>query len=539
MKNVLISLILFFLFSASFAAAETLTRDVALSFILDDVEVNETYNQFLRLENLDHETGRTDSLLVNVSHYLLDVGKDVLASNQSHTRALNKFTETNMGTLFLEKNSSYQFCAQALPLNFEDYNMSNNEFCINFTFSANSSDVSENDSNSTHDNVTDEEEETCACELSIISQRLIEKGESFDITMEGCEDEGVYKHPVSYWVEDLFGTFVKTNITTSNPSPKTYTPRFDGEEKSVIIKATVPYCNLSASSIGTVRSTKLLPLQSDVRISATTTESTVFFELKGYRNETNREVIYVFLEKNGERVTNLYRYYIREKEQPFHIESQILFEKETGTYNLVAEGFGLRDETRISLKKTKETTLCPDVQEVPSLIASFYTRQRLYNEEINVFYTVNDAVDALYLHSLKDTVAIDKSGAASVRLSSANELLVLEAVQEDHKQYSLLRLNLTRNQEEPEAIQPEDELINDAEPTGVSSINNASDTDEVVNQTPSLLQADFDSYTQEENSQTLIYAGLIVLAAMLLFYKELKGFIKAMWIKYLKKTKLI
>lgn len=491
-----------------FVSSEEVVRDVELTFIVD-VELNETYDSFLRLENLDHETGRSDSLDVNVSITLRTSNSTIM--NRSVVRTLNKFTETGMGSLIITKNETHELCANFTPLNFVDYNTTNNGFCENISFDP---------INITETNTTDDiEKDSCDCDFEVSAPRIINSSTTMPISIDWCVEDSSYTQNVSYWVEDMQGNIVKTNLTTINPSTKQYTPTTSKPDKTLKVKASVKKCNASTYTLSTVVNQDLKVQEKSVlSLEAEVDENQVSLKLFGFKNDTNREVINVYFEEDGERVTNLYKYYVREKNTAFDMQSILQPNLPSATYTLVAEGFGLKDTTNVEVYVESEEYTC----EALSLIQSFYTRQRLFANEINVFFNVEDTADKVILHSSLDSVDVTGLTTHQVTITNENDILFLEARKDEKSDHAILRLDLETKQEPTKTLEEKNTENNTNQAN-----TNTSDEDIHITFSPQT--------TDTKNNYSYFLIGF---ATLILFYKELRNFTKKIWIKYLNEPKL-
>ncbi|MFP4568351.1 MAG: hypothetical protein ACLFN8_05395 [Candidatus Woesearchaeota archaeon] len=106
-------------------AQEIISRDVAIQIMLDLPEEEVEHTRIFRAENLDHTQGTTDLL-----HFFIN--STITGNNQTltwnTTRTINKYAETGMGTLNLTYGK-YELCTNIMPLNFYDYNLTNNHVC--------------------------------------------------------------------------------------------------------------------------------------------------------------------------------------------------------------------------------------------------------------------------------------------------------------------------------------------------------------------------------------------------------------------------
>lgn len=516
MKELLI-LSVTFLLLLPFVASQEVTRDVELSFTVSDVQFNETYTNFLRLENLDHTTGISDNLEVNVTIILQTLNDTKI--NRSVVRTLNKYTESGMGSLLIEENKTHELCASFTPLNFVDLNSSNNEFCVNISFQP------VNITNTTKDNTTVEDTiDPCNCELNVTAPRIINSSETLPININWCVKEGSYTQNVSYWIEDMQGSTIKSNVTTTSPIAKQYTPKISVIDKTFEIKANAPQCNKSAYTLFTVVNSKIKPQKkSEIKLDANTENNKVSLRLAGFKNDTNREVINVYLEQENERVTKLYKYYVREKNTGFDIESLLEFEVETGIYNLVAKGFEAEDSITIDIETIPSENTCNPT----NYITSFYTRQKLFAQNINVFFNVKNTANQVLLHTSSKSIDVTGLDKYAVNITNEREVLLLEARKEENSDFGILRLDLEKTTTNQPVEVKEKVKVTTTETTNTSK-NDSNEEEINITFLPS-----------QNNSNDYNYSYFFIgFASLLLFYKEIRKLAIKIWIKYLNKPKL-
>ncbi len=452
-------------------------KDVSISIILPgEINVSEEYTRIFRLVNHNSVTGEDDGLLVNVKFNITLNG--TLVEMSSVNRSLNSYTETGMGSVNVSEPGNYELCASITSLNYEDTNPGNDKACHFFQAVGIGEEMKMPGNETGKENKTSPVNETeevfnfCECTTKVVTDKeLYYKGERMLISFNTCNETfSEYPYKLEYWVEDLFGEIMKQKLNTTNPSQKQFTPRFEGHEKAFKVKARFPECNNTASPAITVfreeeREAKKPFLALSLPEKAVPGE--VFFVgVEGFKGDTRKTVLSLWIENNDERVSEVTKTYIYGSNKEFSQSLPLLIARknlEPGLYNVVAEGLDFEEKEQLYLEVMEE-----EEESKETGINSFYTRKQNFDGSLNVFVTTSNSEGLLLkVKSSKNVfesyMPRSNSLSASMNISSPTEILVAELYDEEEI-ISTETLALSLSYEEPEPIVEEvDEEKEEAE----------------------------------------------------------------------------
>ncbi len=468
------------------ASLEDLERDVSLEINLEEeLKTKKEYDSLVTLANKDHQTGRTDSLEVEIKYEL----KGPVNKNFSITRSLNRFSSSNTGTLFFEKNGTYELCAYAKPLNFKDYNLSNNQECKEINITGPSI-----------------KKDPCGCELTItLSEKTIKKG-SQTIQLEYCQnDSNTYRHQIKYWLEDIYGETIRNPVTTTSPTPKTYTPSIAEGEKGMIVKAEIPSCELKEKEVFLAYSDKQTEPFLEMEIPLESYQNDwITIDIKGYKADSNKRVVDYWLEKNNRKISKDHKFYINNKNSAFDLRLPFKVpDSEEGIHILRAEGLGLETEERIYLRHKAES-------EVLNQIENMYTRHSLFRNEVNIFARTDGYRGEVVFFSTEgnQTKKVKNDGFnKTIKINHPKEIIGLKLKDQGVKAFLVLDLKKEDSEKETENTNKE---------------NNGEDTNETVLKTPHINNEENINNNKESNNKMLNYtiAGLAGLSLIAIFLKK-------------------
>ena len=402
-------------------------RDVGILVLEDTFDANTTYDDFLRIENFDHKTGQTDSLDINVSYTVHNY------SFQTE-KTINKYSTSGMGVLNLSEGI-YELCGNITPLNFEDDYMQNNTVCETF-YVGNVTVEETNESNTSSSVCTD---------FSVSVNRSYRVGESASISFDYEEDDTGFVRNVTYWVQDMTGEVVKNKLNTTNPSEKSFTPSFDGLEKSYTVLGSVPACNMSSSSLMTFYNPGFEGKDEEIQVEVEDVDTHVKLRFSGYKGGSEKEVLRVYLEQDGERITTMQKVYLRQNEMTFDFETTHFFDVDTGEYDLVVRGIGIERRFDVSIERDVEEVVKEKPVE-PEFISSFYTLKETFDQNISVFHNVKDVEDVKIYTSNGVYDAGDER--TEIGIQREDEVIVMEAVNDSIRDLAYIQLDLEREREE-------------------------------------------------------------------------------------------
>lgn len=414
-------------------AEEFIQRDVNVEIILPKTpEPNETYTNIFRITNLDHISGRSDSLDVEVNYNFTYKNTTY---NYTFFRTLNSFTQTGMGEITFEEDIDYEICVNVKPLNFIDLNLDNNYKCFN----------------------SKEKEEvktkvsSCECELNIsLDYELLKQGKTQGILLDYCTENNQFVKEITYWVEDVYGKITKSKVSTTNPSKKSYTPRFS-EEKLLIVKAEVEECNINFEKLFGFYPEKRAPYLNLKIPTSGNFGDIINLEIEGYVD--NKEILELGV-FDEELIGNTLKFEIQNE---FNLKFPFLLEKhpKEGIFTITANSNSFLESERIFLRSDFK-------EEVKGEITNFFTRAQNFQESINLFFRANTPDNSkVKIYTQKEIIDFKYSSGQigrEINISYFDELIFVKLFYEDVLlDVSYLRLNLTlpENEEVAEEVKKE------------------------------------------------------------------------------------
>jgi hypothetical protein len=555
------------LISTQIINAQTITmRDVEIKIIIDYVDENVEYSQLFRVENLDHKTGTTDLL-----HFFINatLTKENETTTWNTTRSINKYTETGMGTIMLDKGK-YELCVNLIPLNFHDYNLENNKDCkiiktknyfenitenITNNITENTTNIIDNTTNTYEnttnmiENLTEENNSTnntinqtinmCDCSLEIITEKEIyDVQEKITFIIRDCYNETTFKNQIEYWAEDLFGDITKTKLETTSKAPKSYTPRITGNEKTFLLKAKIQTCNETTTKMIAVKGEETTARNTTFEIKAPKSakpNEIIIIEIEGYKAQTQKTLINMQLELNEKRKSETLKIYAPKQNQEFHIKIpfQIPNNLDAGEreYTLRAEGLDIEKDTIITINVPRED----EKDEIK--ITSFYTRKQKFDEEINTIInwigSESATIRLTTQKEIKEFDVIQKTITAPLKIRKHNETIIAEIIKNNEtKDVKLLRLNLEIDEDEVIYYIDEDPKENDTNKTNETEIVKEQREEIITKTTPKITNNDEEEKQKQtitaktttfiaENTKQTTFIILAIASLIFLFRKEI------------------
>jgi len=223
-----------------------------------------------------------------------------------------------------------------------------------------------------------------------------------------------YKYLVEYWVEDLFGNIIKKKINTTSTSIKSFTPNFEEEEKTFVIKSKIHECDMETYELFSVKSNiEQEEKETDIEISfpeKVKYEDNFIVELEGFKANTGKTLLSIWVEDEN-RISEVTKVYIMQKYKDFHFKVPVVFKDikiEDKEYSVVIEGLDIRKEKPIEIDYEEEIEENNNKEEKiisNNKISSFYTRKKNFEPEIKVYITLKKYEPNLILsvHSSNQT----------------------------------------------------------------------------------------------------------------------------------------
>jgi len=380
---------------------KALTRDITLA--INDEEQWE--KGVFTITNADHETGRRENILVNLTYHVRLNNQTITHGTSTHV--INKYTRTGTGILIINTTSEgvMSICG-SITSNITDPNTTNNHGCWHYTvvnattrFLPELTIPSREEENTTLPSTSSHDSSHCDEFMIRGVPRISNNNEqltySFTPWREGDE--------VTYWVEDVFGNTLKQPVTTKRKTKKTYTPRITGREQTIIIKAvrTRKGCDDAVNeTIITIRGEpeETITEQGLELLEGTTAEArfgeSILVAVRVMMNTNRRRNIDIKLMKEN---TVLQRAKLTLEKKgtyeliiPLPLPADEACDWPDDTYTLMVKGVGVEEEQPVFL--SHETC-----KEQPPIIRSFFTRAQNYQETIKAYAVIDHDTKALLI----------------------------------------------------------------------------------------------------------------------------------------------
>ena len=512
------------------AQTQNTTKDVSVTILLNEY-YNETkiIDEPIIVRNHDDEPGVDDALLVQI--YWNFTENNTIIQEHQEIKSINSFSR-KIGKLNITNSGNYYFCAKIEAINYYDNNSENNKECKEIIVNFEILEENETSQNETEEEIIDEEEQTeetnqttqeCK-QLTIETKNILyEMGETVNYKIININDtNSSYSTQVTYWIEDLQGEITRAERETTNKAEKSFTPSFNGEEKTYIIKATTKCGGNSEKIIVFKGKPESKEEFMTVTFPETIKEKIFTVNINGYKGNNAKTLITTYAEQNGKIISEKTKAYVKNKNTPYNFDIPILLK---GTYDgeitIIVEGLDFKEEKE-TLSTMKEETI-----QVKGKIESFYTRNQLFTEIITVYGKIlNYEGKTLRIISSKETKEINAINdlKENITISNPEEVVVIEILDknkvEDIK-YIKLGLEVKQTQQKTETINQTmpitEKIKQEIQNFSAQEIKTASITGMATKK------------TESKFNYILIIIGIIVVMAML------KG--KTI-IKYVKNAKL-
>src|SRR4030043_1298666 len=340
--------------------------------------------------------------------------------------------------------------------------------------------------NTQEENSTSAENESfssniCFVKLSLSTDKdVYDNGESVKIinfiTKDSVSNDSI-DYIIEYWVEDLFGSEAKKRTNTTNTNTKTFTPSIDEADKVFIVRNKLVFvgCNNSNPELENQKMIAFRNPDANIENSEeeSNPESSIYIddvelpatrdlmfgedfnvELSIHKGDTSKSVISVYAEKDEKKVSETTKFYLNRKDSDYNI-SIIVFLKpnceekyEDGTYSLVAEGLGERDEIEITIEGSKEGSCEEETAKQSTAkekaagekssssgsssgsstsslgkgsITSFYTRTKNYKENTTLYANIksnNSCALGLLSITGRQNITLNSSGTLDFNVSA-------------------------------------------------------------------------------------------------------------------------
>lgn len=334
---------------------QTPNKDIGIEVNLDEpVYLNVEYDRLFKITNLDHISGQTDQINIT-THYNLTKDNNIIKQAQFNS-TINSYTTSNTGTIIFNSSGNHTLCGRIINSSNPDNNSENNIDCKTFL-------------------VIDTTNNTCNISINLSVEKTIYNNQEQIVYHNTLTNDSI-PFTIEYWIEDLFGTIVKSKTNTTNLNQKTYTPNIDGTEKVLLIKNRLS--SLACNNFGNTESEKLIVVinnitldeESSINIQDISPSSinfgeTIRAEIEVYKGNTLKKVLEAWVEgADGTKITSVNsKITLNEKYTPYSFTMPLQLKPNCdgdfndGSYILYIEGLSISDQKVISVSG-KTDNLC-------------------------------------------------------------------------------------------------------------------------------------------------------------------------------------
>lgn len=306
------------------------------------------YDDFFKVINLQEEH------LHNVSFAVLIYDRDnitVLFNQTSIIEKINSHKTSGTGKYTFSAPGDYVLCAFA-NVSLGQGRSFNTSYCDTAT-------------------VVDSKDKPCNVSLAILSEDLFEEKIQYSFSLErsffSTDDTPFVR--TRYWITDLFNKTIKKEVETEHASStKSYTPKGEGQV-FVLHAEALAFCNDTTPDDNHAQKTVIVrgtPRPDDpsiviesisagsddrVKFGETTTTNLIL-----YRGNSTRYAVKTYITDGNTKISKISTTHVRKPYEESYVSVPVLLKSncrqniDDGTYTVVVEGFGLREEADIRIE---------------------------------------------------------------------------------------------------------------------------------------------------------------------------------------------
>ncbi|MBL7050852.1 hypothetical protein ISS04_01675 [Candidatus Woesearchaeota archaeon] len=334
---------------------QTPNKDIWIEVNLDEpVYLNVEYDRLFKITNLDHISGQTDQINIT-THYNLTKDNNIIKQAQFNS-TINSYTTSNTGTIIFNSSGNHTLCGKIINSSNQDNNSENNIDCKTIL-------------------AIDTTNNPCNISINLSVEKTIYNNQEQIVYHNTLTNDSI-PFTIEYWIEDLFGTIVKSKTNTTNLNQKTYTPNIDGTEKVLLIKNRL--LSLACNNFGNTESEKLIAVINNITLdeesyiniqdispSSINFGETIRAEIEVYKGNTLKKVLEAWVEgADGTKITSANsKITLNEKytqysfTMPLQLKPNCDEDFNDGSYILHIEGLSISDQKVISVSG-KTDNLC-------------------------------------------------------------------------------------------------------------------------------------------------------------------------------------
>ncbi|MFH0875581.1 MAG: hypothetical protein V1859_06590 [archaeon] len=367
------------------------------------------YFNLFRITNEDHETGKSENISVFVMYNISR--DDVLIKEENFSVNVNSYTESGTGSAFFNESGNYTICGQ-------------------IQFSSHQIDFSNYDNVCEYVAVQDPKSINCIVSIKIETEKEIYDNNE-KITYKIILSNDSFPFEITYWIEDLFGNYIKHPFSTKSLSLKSYTSSIDESNMVLLLKTNISFiaCNDSSSIDNSFE--KLVAVRNYINNSPYLKITEIYygvgdsikfddiFEVKidAFRGNSSKSSISVWVEQgtkkaSGVSYSGIYNKYGRaEIKIPIEMKDACTSKLSEGKYTLVVSGFDLEDKKEVDVI-FQDSYSCAEKEQAKKTVNENLIRTEVAYvpvQEYNVFglnktYGASSPVDYFLLISNTDKI---------------------------------------------------------------------------------------------------------------------------------------
>ncbi len=286
-----------------------------------------------------------------------------ITHNNQTTQKLHQRTNIGCSTssktadLIFNKPGTYTLCANAT---FNDINPHNNYKCQTL-------------------DVIDTSKIPCDVSINISTEKIIYQNKE-RISYKIEPSTKTYPFSLTYWIDDLTGTNVKSKITTTSTNKRSYTPSIKEIDRAFLIKSELhPTCNDSNKKDNhaekllviinpTAEPTEKVSEESDSSIKINKLSKASFGNILKvdatiYHGSTGRYSISAYVQKSGKKISETTKINLKEKYTEYKVNLPIQLipncddKVKDGSATLVIEGLGEEEKEKLTISG-RNSKLC-------------------------------------------------------------------------------------------------------------------------------------------------------------------------------------
>lgn len=365
-------------------------------------QLNEHYTSYENITTvfkIQRVNPTNETLIVNYTQrWLLE---DAIIFEENLSKEINKYSSAKTGFVSINQSGVFEllFLVNETLSWFVSVNLSESDNANESITDLNSSNNTTNETTTeipSNKNITTQCNETFSLELNqqkfVVGEKL-----ELDFTLE----EQTENFTIEYWIEDIYGNYLKKPFTTTNSNTKSYTFKpFNSQKTIYFVVAKFRGCkDVISEEFAIVSNDKYIEKnedessikvnqeeQSNIKINSikkVVKQNKPFIEvaLEAYRGNTGKSVVEITLEQEQTLTQK-----IKIKEKFSSLESTLLFPLEhSRASSITVKGLDEELSKDFSFEsEAKDTTTKPN----KLIIENIYTRQKYLKDNVTIYLRI-------------------------------------------------------------------------------------------------------------------------------------------------------